>query len=259
MSAPAPIIPAVVHAAGQDGPAILLLHGFGADRLSWLVNEQALAAAGRVYSLDLPGHGETPLTGRSSLGDLARAVEEAIEASVGPVHIVAHSLGGAVAIALAAARPRLVQSLGLIASAGLGQGVDDSFLSDYPKSASVEEMEALLRRLVTRPRLVSRQTAARALEQLEGPGVRQGLVAIADELRRIDLVIEASLQTVARSSVPRIAVWGALDAIIPLDQGRLRRFGADSLVLSDAAHLPHIESSRPVNERLLGWLMAQSR
>lgn len=48
MSAPAPIIPAVVHAAGQDGPAILLLHGFGADRLSWLVNEQALAAAGRV-------------------------------------------------------------------------------------------------------------------------------------------------------------------------------------------------------------------
>ena len=68
VSASAPTIPAVFHAAGQDGPAILLIHGFGADRLSWLVNQQALAAAGRVFALDLPGHGETPLTGPGRLG-----------------------------------------------------------------------------------------------------------------------------------------------------------------------------------------------
>jgi len=88
MSTTAPIIPAVLHTAGQDGPAILLIHGFGADRLSWLANQHAVAAAGRVYALDLPGHGETPLTGPGRLDDLARAVEKAIEGSgVGPVHI----------------------------------------------------------------------------------------------------------------------------------------------------------------------------
>ena len=101
--------------------------------------------------------------------------------------------------------------------------------------------------------------AARALEQLEAPGVREGLIAIADELRRIDPVIEPSFEAVARSSLPRIAVWGAADAIIPLDPARLGRFGAESLILEDAAHLPHIESPRLVNERLLGWLTAQSR
>lgn len=193
MSAASAVIPEIFAVAGQDGPAILLLHGFGADRLSWLVNQQALAVAGRVYALDLPGHGQTPLTGRSHLDDLSRAVENAIESSgVGPVHVIAHSLGGAIAIAIAAIRPDLVRSLALIAGAGLGRGVDEAFLADFPRCSSAEAMEALLRRLVTRPRLISRQMAARALEQLEAPGAREGLIAIANELRRIDPVIEAS-------------------------------------------------------------------
>ena len=117
----------------------------------------------------------------------------------------------------------------------------------------------MLRRLVTRPRLISRQMAARALEQLAGAGVRQGLTAIADELRRIGPIIEPSLQTIAGSSLPRLAIWGAADTIIPLDLDRLERFGAESLILEDAAHLPQIESPRVVNDRLLGWLTAQSR
>ncbi len=243
MTTSAPTIPVVFRAAGQGGRAILLLHGFGADRLSWLVNQQALAAAGRVYALDLPGHGQTPLTGPGRLDDLSSAVEKAIEGpEVGPVHVVAHSLGAAVAIRLAAARPDLVQSLALIAGAGLGRGVDEGFLTDYPKCASAEEIEALLR----------------ALEQLEAPGAREGRIAIASELRRIDPVIEPSFQAVARSSLPRIAVWGAADVIIPLDRDRFQRFGAESLILPDAAHLPHIESPRLVNERLLRWLAAQS-
>lgn len=260
MSLAAATTPTVLRAAGQDGPAIILIHGFGADRLSWLANQQALAAAGRVFVLDLPGHGETPLAGRSRLDDLAGAVEKAIDtADIGPVHLVAHSLGGAVAVALAASRPDLVRSLALIAAAGLGVGVDEQFLAAYPKASSVEEMEALLRRLVARPRLIGRQLAARALKQLEARGVREGLIAIAEELRRIDSAIEPSFEAVARSSLPRTAVWGAADAIIPLDLARLERFGAEGLVLGDTAHLPHIESPRLVNERLLEWLTAQSR
>jgi pimeloyl-ACP methyl ester carboxylesterase len=255
VSATLPVVPAVVLAAGSEGPAILLLHGFGADRLSWLANQQALSGAGRVYALDLPGHGETPPIGEGALDALARATGEAIELSrLGPVHIVGHSLGGAVAIVLASMRPDLVRSLGLIAAAGLGRGVDAQFLTDFPKCGSVEEMEVLLRRLVTRPRLVSRQMAARVMGQLEVAGVRGGLAAIAAELARIDSIIEPSLEIVARSSLPRMSIWGAADAIIPLDRDRLRRFGADVLVLEDAAHLPHVESPRRVNEHLLQWL-----
>jgi pyruvate dehydrogenase E2 component (dihydrolipoamide acetyltransferase) len=251
------VSPTVYNAAGTDGPSILLIHGFGADRLGWLANQQELAAAGRVYTLDLPGHGETPLAAAGRLQDLVAAVERAIDDSgIGPVHVVAHSLGGAVAIALAAGRPDLIRSLALIAGAGLGRGVDDNFLTKYPRSESFEETEALLRRLVSRPRLVNRSMVARVLEQLKAPGARDGLVAIAEELRRIGSVIEPSFQGIAKSALPRLTIWGEADTIVPLDRDRLASFGGESLLLADTAHLPHIEAPRVVNERLLSWLSA---
>ena len=43
--------------AGQDGDVILLVHGYGGDRNSWLFLQEPLAAKYRVYALDLPGHG----------------------------------------------------------------------------------------------------------------------------------------------------------------------------------------------------------
>ena len=43
--------------AGQDGDVILLIHGYGGDRNSWLFLQEPLAARYRVYALDLPGHG----------------------------------------------------------------------------------------------------------------------------------------------------------------------------------------------------------
>ena len=45
-------------------------------------------------------------------------------AVTGEVHVLAHSLGGAVALALADLRPRSIASLTLIAPAGLGPEID---------------------------------------------------------------------------------------------------------------------------------------
>src|SRR6185437_14543568 len=39
--------------AGQDGDVILLVHGYGGDRNSWLFLQEPLAAKYRVYALDL--------------------------------------------------------------------------------------------------------------------------------------------------------------------------------------------------------------
>ena len=253
-----PIAPTVHLVAGTDGPAILLLHGFGADRFGWLVNQQELAAAGRVYALDLPGHGKTPLAGAGRLPDLVAAVERAIEgAGIGPVHIVAHSLGGAIAIALAAQRPDLVRSLALIAPAGLGADIDAKFLSEFQRSQSAAETEALLHRLVSRPRLINRFMVAGVEKQLAIPGSRDALIAIAEDLGRMDAVIEASLQAVAKSALPRLTIWGEADTIVPLDRKRLASFGGESLIVEGAAHLPHIEFARAVNERLVNWLSAR--
>jgi pimeloyl-ACP methyl ester carboxylesterase len=251
--------PALALAAGKEGPAILLIHGFGADRLIWTANVRALGAIGRVYALDLPGHGETAFDGAGDLASLTRSVAGAVDvAGIGPVHIVAHSLGGAIAVALAATRPDLVRSLALIASAGLGGPADAPFLAEFPESATLERTEALLQRLVSRPRLINRQMVAGALQKLGAPGVREGYRAIAAGLRNVNAALEPYLRDVARSNIPRLAIWGSADLIIPHDPDRLAAFGADVFVLPEAAHLPHVENAREVNERLVLWIGGQT-
>src|SRR5215469_13669089 len=42
---------------GQGGDVVLLVHGYGGDRNSWLFLQEPLAARHRVFALDLPGHG----------------------------------------------------------------------------------------------------------------------------------------------------------------------------------------------------------
>eukprot|EP01037_Dinobryon_pediforme_P029371 gene29371-32981_t len=105
-----------IHATGKDGPPILLLHGFGADRLSWTANVATLEGEGRVLALDLPGHGSSlAAVGGGTVDDLTTAVAAALDGhGTGPMHVVGHSLGGAVALMLAQARPDLVASLALL-------------------------------------------------------------------------------------------------------------------------------------------------
>ena len=70
-----------------------------------------------MIALDLPGHGESGPVPCASVEEYAAAVADfLIELACGPVIVVGHSLGGAIAIALAARRPALVRGLVLIAS-----------------------------------------------------------------------------------------------------------------------------------------------
>jgi pimeloyl-ACP methyl ester carboxylesterase len=83
---------------------------------SW-VNQLLNPGALRRIAIDLPGHGESdPLPGVSVEEYAAVVAEFLIALECGPVVVIGHSLGGAIAIALAARHPALVRGLVLIAS-----------------------------------------------------------------------------------------------------------------------------------------------
>ena len=83
---------------------------------SWDKQLESLPRSGRVLALDLPGHGQSDPVPHASVEAYARAVADVLVAlGCAPV-VVGHSLGGSVAIALAALRPELVRGLVLIAS-----------------------------------------------------------------------------------------------------------------------------------------------
>lgn len=241
---------------GGAGADVVLIHGFGSDRLSWLANSTAMMAYSRVHALDLPGHGDSPAeTGDGSLQWITDSVVKAFtEHHIGAVHLVGHSLGGGLALLIARGEPKRVRSLSLIAPAGLGAGVDKGFLADYPELDKTEAAAILLRRLVHQPQLINKMTVQRALTLLGRDGVRPALRRIAEALAAGEADLALAADIVAGFDLPRFTIWGEADAINPPDQQRLSQFGGEQLVVAEAGHLPHIEAPKVINGALEAFL-----
>ncbi|MDT4894589.1 MAG: hypothetical protein QOE97_3624 [Pseudonocardiales bacterium] len=112
-----------IRATPADSPAAepaLFIHGLGGSASNW--TDLAWLVKGRlaVESIDLPGFGRSgPAPHKDyTLRAHADAVIGYLEQSGrGPVHLVANSMGGAVAIVVAAERPDLLRTLTLISPA----------------------------------------------------------------------------------------------------------------------------------------------
>src|SRR5215468_10536083 len=116
MSTQRPILRNAVLAAGLGTP-VLLLHGSASSSVMWTPVIHALKARFRLIAPDLIGYGRTdpwPEEYVFSLDDELRLIEPLIEHLPGGVHVVAHSYGGVVALALARAGRVVVRSLTLI-------------------------------------------------------------------------------------------------------------------------------------------------
>lgn len=103
-----------------DVPDALLFHGLGGSARHWRDVMERLPGDRRWIAVDLPGHGDNPLSAACS----AARMEAWTEALLGalcdgrPCAIVGHSLGGLVVLRLAITCPERVAWLAMVASAG---------------------------------------------------------------------------------------------------------------------------------------------
>lgn len=105
----------------RGAPALLLVHGFGSQKLMWAPVRDLLAESFDVVSVDLPGFGHSPEM-PADLPVTARGfadVLQAFAASLGWTkwHVCGNSLGGWIALELAAMNA--VESSTALAPAGL--------------------------------------------------------------------------------------------------------------------------------------------
>lgn len=123
---PSSLGPVLVHAGRVTGaPATILLHGAAGSWSTWTPLLEASDAAGEpltdVIAVDLPGWGGTALREDADVERISAAVAE-VARSLGYErwHVIGHSLGGFVALELAASRPAATLSVGLISGTGVG-------------------------------------------------------------------------------------------------------------------------------------------
>jgi pimeloyl-ACP methyl ester carboxylesterase len=99
--------------AGEVGPPLVLVHGSWADHHDWDAVAPALSQRFRVLTYDRRGHGQSERPpGPGSLDEDAADLALLIEQSgLAPAHVAGHSLGGSIALRLAAQYPQLVASV----------------------------------------------------------------------------------------------------------------------------------------------------
>jgi pimeloyl-ACP methyl ester carboxylesterase len=91
-------VPLAIDRHGSGDLTLFFVHGGFCNRHDWTAQVDALATRFRLISLDMPGHGESPLPDEFTVAALAQAVC-AVKAQVrGPVVLVGHSLGVDVAL-----------------------------------------------------------------------------------------------------------------------------------------------------------------
>lgn len=226
----------------------IFLHAFGASRLTWAGTVSAIRGVDAIAP-DLPGHGNSiGDLGDGSLEDLASRLTARIEDGP-PAWLVGHSLGGGLALKLAAETPERFRGLVLLAPIGLGRGLDRISLTSYSGLRDKDEMRRFLEGLVANKGLIGPLFIDTALEHLERDGARDALARIANQFPTMKTEISSLLPRVADCGLDITVIWGTEDNIASPDLERIEKLGT-LVVLPGIGHIPHVEAQKQVNALL---------
>lgn len=246
--------PVYVAEAGE-GPAIVLIHGFGGSLFSWRGVLAPLAASHRAVALDLPGFGWSGRSASIPLGhrDQARRVTELMDRiEIGSATLVGHSMGAAIAQYVALDAPGRVNGLVLVApidaSAPLRRGHQRAqrrlFMAAIGAATVVRPVafaavRRALRSMVFDPATVDGEMVAGYAEPLMRPGTPACVTRMA-----ADVSMEAAAD-ISGIAAPALVVSGERDRVIPMERtaGLATKIpGAQHVVLAGTGHLPPDEA-----------------
>lgn len=232
-----------------DGEVFVLLHGFGGDHATFAMLAAALARAGRqVVAPVLPAHGRTGIEA-GDLDALVAPVAAFAATLPGRLHIVGHSLGGAVAVKLAGRLPGRVAALSLINSAGLGREIDAGFIHALADATTPGEVSHLLRALSPKADGLSDAILAEVAGELARGRLKQLADAVAGPSgQRIDILRDLDALD---PGIPVRVLVGLGDRIIPPDHARLLPPRVAVHHFAGSGHAPHWDQPREVLDVLI--------
>ena len=242
-------------------PAVLLLHGLGADGTSWTLQLPALTGAGfRPIAPDVPGFGGSPYDGQGwSIRRVTAQMAGLLEGlDTGPVHVVGLSMGGTIAQQFALDFPQLTRKLVLASTfcvlrpdhvSGWGYFLQRFILVNtlgLPAQAKV-----VARRVFPGPRYAPlREMLVATISRADPRAYRKAMLSLGlfDSRKRLGQI-----------KVPVLVLTGAEDTtVLPARQNLLANSisGARQIIIPDAGHAVSVDQAETFNREMLVFFAA---
>ncbi len=235
---------------GNNDP-VLLIHGFGADTVSWMFNQSVLADGRAVYAIDLPGHGRSSKSiPDGSIASMAKIVSGLISAlGLKNVHLIGHSFGGALAIA--AAEESGAKSITVIGSCGLGKEINTKFLQGFIDGKRGKHLKPVLEQLVFDKSLIGGDMINEVIKFKRIDGVPAALQALVDSNFANGLQSTDLRGILSKLLIPVSVIWGANDEIISVSHSQGLGSNVSVSIIENSGHIPQMEKSSEVNDIIL--------
>ncbi len=233
---------------GGSGPVLVMLHGMGDDRHSFVATAAQLTDRYRVILPDMMGHGDNaadPSRDYTIAGqkDYIASFLEALD--LGEIYLAGNSMGGHVSAAYALDHQDTVRQLILVNAPGLV--VDDTVVYGGfgAPLAGEADFDALMSRVLHNPPSVPGPVKQHLIDQTNAR--MEFINAMASDIRGgrdHDLG-----ERIAELRVPTMILWGEEDQVVPfaVAEAYAERIPQSELVLlPEAGHSPQMEAPERV-------------
>ena len=254
-----------------EGPAVILIHGFGGSMWQWEYQQHALSQHFRVLTLDLPG------AGLSDKPEIDYSPDQMLDFLVGfmdtvktpQATLVGNSMGAGLAIGMALAHPARVAKLVLID--GLPQHVMEKLTSPSVRRALETRapswlvafgnrlfgglmIESVLREIVHDPALLTPAVIERSNRNRQRPGLIKPIMAVRENLPLWESGFATRLGEITH---PTMVLWGEEDRVFPIAVGEelhqtIKR--SQFIRIPKAGHIPQWEQPDVVNQELITFI-----
>jgi pimeloyl-ACP methyl ester carboxylesterase len=246
-----------------DGPPLLLIHGIGDSSSTWLPVLKGFAGDHMVIAPDLLGHGLSDKPRADySVAAYANGMRDLLSVlDIDRVTVVGHSLGGGVAAQFAYTFPERCERLVLVGTGGIARGV-----SPLLRLAAAPNADLLMPTFGSPFFKVGARLAAHLLRLL-GTNLGRDTEEILNVFDALpDAAARRAILRTLRSGVdwrgqvitmldraylaegmPTLVLWGAHDAIIPVEHAYLAANampGSHLEIFEEAGHFPHHSDPR---------------
>ncbi len=238
---------------GAHKQSLIFIHGSGGDHSLWSLQYAKLHKYYNIIAVDLPGHGHSPGSGESDVGNYCLWVRKLLDPlCLKNSILVGHSLGAAITLQFALNYPQEIKGI-VSVSGGLKMPVNSSLLEFFKTNPS-EAIDLICKFSL------AKKNRPQFFDQLKKSLSLANTNVLYNDLsacNKLNLAHETG-----KIAMPVLVICGAEDKMMPPDFSRQiteNISGAKLCLIEGAGHMVMIERPKEFNETLNKFALSISK